>query len=50
MATEVRSKVPTWVILAAAVLVGVLLYAGMYLYVSASASEVATTIQALATG
>lgn len=50
VATEVKSKVPTWVIGAAAVLVGVLLYAGMYLYVSASAREVAGTIQQMGAG
>lgn len=48
-ATEVHSKLPNWVIAAAAALLGVLLYGGMYLYVSASAHEVARTIRSLGT-
>lgn len=48
--TEIRSKVPTWVIAAIAALLGVLLYGGMHLYISASARGVATTIQSLSGG
>jgi type VI secretion system protein ImpK len=48
-ATEMQSKLPNWVIAAAAALLGVLLYGGMYLYVSASAHEVARTIRSLGT-
>jgi type VI protein secretion system component VasF len=46
----VRRVVPPWVIVAAALLIGGLLYAGMYVYISASAREVAHTIQQMGAG
>lgn len=49
-ASEVKSKLPPWVVGAAAVLVGFLIYAGMYFYISASATETARAIRQLATG
>lgn len=48
--TEIRSKVPTWVIAAGTALLGVLLYGGMHLYISASARGVATAIRGLSGG
>lgn len=48
--TEIQSKVPTWVIAAAAALLAVLLYGGMHLYISASARGVATAIRGLSGG
>lgn len=48
VATEVKSKMPPWVVAAAAALIGFLIYAGMYLYISASANDVAMAIQQLA--
>ncbi len=48
--TEIRSKVPAWVIAAAATLLAVLLYGGMHLYISSSASGVATAIRGLSGG
>lgn len=49
-AAEVQRMIPTWVIAAAAALLGVLLYGGMYLYVTVSAHEVAETIRRLGAG
>jgi type VI secretion system protein ImpK len=49
-AAEVENTLPNWVIAAAAALLGVLLYGGMYLYVTFSAHEVAQTIGRLGAG
>lgn len=43
-----RRTVPTWVIGVAALALGVLIYAGMYFYISASAYDVASTIRQMA--
>lgn len=45
VAEEVKSKLPTWVIAAAAVLIGVLIYAGMYFYISDTAGDTAAAIE-----
>jgi type VI secretion system protein ImpK len=44
-----RSKLPTWVLAAAAALIGLLIYAGMYFYASSAADETAQEIQSLTT-
>ena len=49
VAQEVRSKLPTWVIVAAAALLGLLVYAGMFFYASDAANETAQEIQSLTT-
>ncbi|WP_146109996.1 type IVB secretion system protein IcmH/DotU [Salinibacter sp. 10B] len=49
-ATEVRRTIPSWVIAAAAILLGVLLYGGMYLYVTTSAHETARVISQMSAG
>lgn len=45
VATEVKSKMPAWVIAAAAALIGLLIYMGMWFYISDTAGDAATTIQ-----
>lgn len=47
VAQEVKSKLPTWVIAAAAALIGLLIYTGMYLYISDAADDTATAIRDL---
>lgn len=49
VAEEVKSKLPTWVIAAAAALVGLLIYTGMYLYLSDAANDTATFIREIET-
>lgn len=49
VAQEVRSKLPTWVIATAAAFVGLLIYTGMYFYISDTADQTATEIQNLTT-
>jgi type VI secretion system protein ImpK len=49
VAQEMRSKLPTWVIAAAAALIGLLIYAGMYFYASSAADDTAQEIQSLTT-
>lgn len=49
-ASEVRRKIPAWVIAAAASLLGLLLYGGMYFYVSKTAHETARAIRQLSVG
>ena len=49
VAQEMRSKLPTWVIAAAAALIGLLIYTGMYFYASSAADETAQEIQSLTT-
>jgi type VI secretion system protein ImpK len=49
-ATDVRRKIPSWVIAAAASLLGLLLYGGMYLYVTTSAHETARAISQMSAG
>lgn len=45
VAEEVKSKLPSWVIAVAAALIGLLIYAGMSLYISDAAQETAASIQ-----
>lgn len=45
VAQEVKSKLPTWVIAAAAALIGLLVYTGMYVYITDTASDTAETIE-----
>lgn len=45
VAEEVKSKLPTWVIVATAALIGLLIYAGMSLYISDAAEETASSIR-----
>jgi type VI secretion system protein ImpK len=47
VAKEVKSKLPTWVIAVAAALIGLLIYTGMYFYISDAAQETATSIRAV---
>jgi type VI secretion system protein ImpK len=49
VAQEVRSKLPTWVIATAAAFVALLIYTGMYFYISDTADQTATEIQNLTT-
>lgn len=49
-AGDVRSTVPTWVIAVGGLALGVLIYGGMYFYISASAHGVASTIQQMVAG
>lgn len=49
-ATDVRRNIPSWVIAAAASLLGLLLYGGMYLYVTTSAHETARAIAQMSAG
>ncbi|MBB4070215.1 type VI secretion system protein ImpK [Salinibacter ruber] len=49
VAQEMRSKLPTWVIAAAAALIGLLIYTGMYFYASSAADDTAREIQSLTT-
>ncbi len=42
---EVKSKLPTWVIAATAALIGLLIYAGMTVYISDTAEETARSIR-----
>jgi len=45
VAEEVRSNLPTWVLAAAAVVLALLIYTGMYMYISSEAADVASTVQ-----
>lgn len=45
VATEVRSKLPAWVIAAAAVLIGLLVYMGMWFYIADTAEDTAASIR-----
>lgn len=45
VATEVRSKMPAWVIAAAAALIGLLVYMGLWFYISDTADDVAESIR-----
>lgn len=47
-ATEVRGRVPTWVLVAAAIVVGLVVYLGMSLYISSTADTVAEDIDRVA--
>ena len=47
VATEVRSKLPTWVIAVAALVVGLLIYVGMSVYISSTANDTAREIEAV---
>lgn len=49
VAEEVKSKLPTWVIAAAAALLGLLIYSGMYFYLSDAADDAASSIRELET-
>lgn len=48
VAAEVRSKLPVWMIVAAAIVVGLSVYIGMSIFLSGSAEEAARAIEALA--
>jgi type VI secretion system protein ImpK len=43
--TEVKSKMPAWVIVAAAALIGLLIYMGMWFYIDDAADDAANAIQ-----
>ena len=45
VATEVKSKMPAWVLAAAAALIGLLIYMGMWFYISDTADEAAQSIR-----
>lgn len=47
VATEVKSKMPTWVIAVAAALIGLVIYMGMYFYISDTADDTAQSIRNL---
>lgn len=49
VAQEMRSKLPVWVIAAAAALISLLIYIGIYVYASNAADGAAQAIQSLAT-
>ncbi len=49
VAQEVKSKLPTWVIAAAAVLIGLLVYTGMYVYITDTAGDTAAAIEQMET-
>jgi type VI secretion system protein ImpK len=48
VATEVRGRMPTWVLVTAALVIGVLVYLGMSLYISRTADAVAQDIERVA--
>lgn len=51
VAQEMKSKLPAWVIAAAAALIGLLVYTGMYIYISDVAGDTAAAIEQIgATG
>lgn len=45
VAQEVKSKLPTWVVAAAAAIIGLLIYVGMSLYISDAAEDTASSIR-----
>ena len=44
VASEVRRKLPTWVIIAAAAVIGVVVYLGLYVYMSGASEDVTEQI------
>ena len=48
VATEVRSRVPTWVLVAAALAIGLVVYLGMSVYISSAAEDAAEDIDRMA--
>ena len=47
VASEVRRKIPTWALVAAAVVLGLVLYLGLYLYVGQASSDVVARVDAV---
>lgn len=49
VATEVRSRIPTWALVAAVVVLSLVIYLGMSVYISRTADEVARDIEVVST-